>query len=66
MLILSRKPKESIRISEDIVVTVLKVRGNIVQLGIEAPLEIPIRRTELLEKIRSCEYQGAPIAVATQ
>lgn len=47
MLILSRKQQESICISDNIVVTVLEIQGKKVRLGIDAPREIPILRTEL-------------------
>ena len=49
MLVLSRKPKESIQIGSDIVVTVLRIAGGAVRLGIEAPPTVPIRRSELPE-----------------
>jgi carbon storage regulator len=51
MLVLSRKRQESIRISDEIVVTVLAVHGNKVQLGIEAPAEVPVHRGEVLKVI---------------
>lgn len=47
MLVLARKVGESIRISDDIVVKVLHIGRGRVQLGIEAPREITIRREEL-------------------
>jgi carbon storage regulator len=53
MLVLSRKPNESIVINYDIVVTVLSVKGNTVRLGINAPGEIPVHRQELYEKMQS-------------
>ena len=50
MLVLSRLEGESIRIGEDIVVTVLWAdKAGKVRIGIEAPQEIPIVRTELLD-----------------
>jgi carbon storage regulator len=52
MLILSRKNGESIVIDGDIKVTVIAVKGNVVQLGIDAPKEIPIHRSEIFQKIR--------------
>lgn len=48
MLVLTRKAKQSIQIGEGIRVTVTKVRGNTVQIGIEAPEDISIVRSELL------------------
>ncbi len=49
MLVLSRKVMESIAIGENVVVTLLGMRGNSVRIGIEAPEDISIRRTELDE-----------------
>jgi carbon storage regulator len=48
MLVLTRKPQEKIVIDGRITVTVVKIRGNQIQLGIEAPKEIPVQREELL------------------
>ena len=47
MLVLSRRNGESIVIGGGITVKVLRVKGNVVQLGIDAPKEIPIQRSEL-------------------
>ncbi len=47
MLVLSRKQTECVVINDKIVVTVLSVRGNTVRLGVEAPREIPVLRSEL-------------------
>ena len=51
MLVLSRKRNESIVIDENIVITVVEVRGDKVRLGIEAPQEIPIHRSEVHDAI---------------
>jgi carbon storage regulator len=47
MLVLSRKTNEEICIGPNIYVTVLAIQGGKVRLGIEAPTEVPIRRSEL-------------------
>ncbi len=47
MLVLSRKLQESIKIGDNVVVMVLAIRGNKVQLGIDAPKEIHVLRAEL-------------------
>jgi carbon storage regulator len=47
MLVLSRKPGEQIQIDGHITVTVLGVEGKRIRLGIDAPREVPIVRTEL-------------------
>jgi carbon storage regulator len=52
MLVLSRKQAESIFINDNVVVTVLRIRGDQVQLGIEAPREMPVHRSEVHERIQ--------------
>ena len=47
MLVLSRKKNESIVINDSIVITVVEIRGDKVRLGIEAPREVPIHRSEV-------------------
>ena len=48
MLVLSRKPGESIQIGPDVIVTVVQMGGGSVRLAFEAPREVPIRRSELM------------------
>ena len=48
MLILTRRVGESLRISDDIVVTVLEVKGNQVRIGTDAPRDVPVVREEIL------------------
>jgi carbon storage regulator len=55
MLVLSRKLGESVVIGGGITVTVRKMKGNVVQLGIDAPKEIPIHRSELQVRARNLE-----------
>ena len=50
MLILTRKPGESLIIGEDIKVTIFSVKGNQVRIGIDAPKDVHIVRDELLER----------------
>src|ERR1700679_941855 len=52
MLILSRKPGESIVIDGKITVTVIRLEGDIVKLGIAAPREVPVHRQEVYEEIQ--------------
>ncbi len=47
MLVLSRKESERIRLGESIVVTVVRVSGDKVRLGIEAPSDVLVLREEL-------------------
>lgn len=53
MLVLSRKKDESIVINENIVITIVEIRGDKVRLGIQAPREVPIHRQEIFEMIQS-------------
>jgi carbon storage regulator len=58
MLVLSRKRNESIVIDENIVITVVEIRGDKVRLGIQAPREVPIHRSEIHAAIQN-EQQAA-------
>ena len=53
MLVLTRKLMESFYIGDDICVTVVRMEGGQVRLGIEAPREIPIVRGELVERAKT-------------
>jgi carbon storage regulator len=55
MLVLSRKPGESIVIDDRIVVTVVQIGGGRIRLGIEAPREVPILRSEVYAADRRAE-----------
>ena len=52
MLVLSRKRDEQIVIADNIVITVIEIRGEKVRLGIQAPAEIPVHRKEVHEAIQ--------------
>lgn len=53
MLVLSRRANQSIVIGQDIVVTVIEIRGDHVRLGIEAPREVTVHRDEVAAEIRA-------------
>ncbi len=55
MLVLSRKKNESIIINDNIIVTVIEIRGDKVRLGFDAPKDIPIHRREVYDAIRRSE-----------
>ena len=59
MLVLSRKPNESIVIDGNVTVSVLRVDNENVRIGIEAPLEIPVMRKEIYEAIKTNNEQAA-------
>ena len=50
MLVLTRKKDESVVIDNRVTVRILRLKGNVVRVGIEAPADVQIRRSELLEK----------------
>ncbi len=52
MLVLSRHRDESIMIGDDVVVTIVDIRGDKVRLGIEAPQSIPVHRQEVYDAIQ--------------
>lgn len=52
MLILTRRVGESIMIGEEVVVTVLGVKGNQVRIGVNAPKEVSVHREEIYERIK--------------
>lgn len=47
MLVLTRKSNQSIVIGDDVIVTVLEVRGDHIRLGITAPRDVPVHREEI-------------------
>lgn len=53
MLVLTRKPKESVVIGDEIEITVLEVHGNRVRLGFRCPPEISIHRTEVRDRLQA-------------
>ncbi|MFT4768926.1 MAG: carbon storage regulator [Glaciecola sp.] len=51
MLILTRKEGESLRLGDDITVTVVSVKGGNVRIGIDAPRDLAVHREEIYDKI---------------
>ena len=58
MLVLTRKPDQSIMVGSDIEITILEVRGEQVRIGIRAPRTVTVHRKEVFEQIR-LENQNA-------
>jgi carbon storage regulator len=52
MLVLSRHRDESIMIGDDIVITIVDIRGDKVRLGIQAPQHVPVHRQEVYDAIQ--------------
>ena len=59
MLILSRKRNEKIMIGDDISIMIVDIRGDQVQIGIDAPRSIPVHRHEIYEEIKSSTLRAA-------
>jgi carbon storage regulator len=59
MLVLSRRPGESVVLGEDITITVLEVRGDVVRVGIDAPRSLKVHRAELLVQLEESNREAA-------
>lgn len=63
MLVLSRKLNQSIHIGDGISIRVVRIKGNSIQLGIDAPKEIHVVRSELLQR-DACQPASADLLAA--
>lgn len=62
MLVLSRKRDEKIVVADNIVITVIEIRGDKVRLGIDAPAHIPVHRQEIynhIQRNRQVDLEGS-------
>lgn len=59
MLVLSRRIGESVVIGDNVTVTVLDVRGDVVRIGIDAPRSVAVNRAELLAELESSNQAAA-------
>ncbi|HEY2475539.1 MAG TPA: carbon storage regulator CsrA [Candidatus Cybelea sp.] len=59
MLVLTRKSNQSIMIGSEIRITVVGFDGDQVKIGIEAPSDVPIRRSELYDELRGPVGKGS-------
>jgi carbon storage regulator len=64
MLILTRRVGETIRIGDDVSVTVLGVKGSQVRLGMAAPKNVAVHREEIFERIKA-EHEAAKTTPST-
>ncbi len=63
MLVLTRKAGESIVIGNEVVITVLEVRGGQIRLGVDAPRNLAVHRAEIYQQVME-ENQAASIDAA--
>lgn len=66
MLVLTRKQKESIKIGDSITITILRVQGQSVRIGIEAPREVRVVRGELTASKPAAEPADETAAAESQ
>ncbi len=59
MLVLTRRAGESVMIGDDVVVTVLEVRGDVIRLGIDAPRSVAVHREEVYRELRRANLEAA-------
>lgn len=62
MLVLGRKINESVIIADNIIITVLAVDGDKIKIGIDAPSEVRILRSELYEAIKEENLRAAKVS----
>ncbi|WP_300682330.1 carbon storage regulator CsrA [Nocardioides sp.] len=59
MLVLSRRVGESVVVGDDITLTILEVRGDVVRVGIDAPRSVSVHRAELLTELTASNQESA-------
>jgi carbon storage regulator len=64
MLVLSRYRDESIYIGDDVVITVVDIRGDRVRIGVQAPPDVSVHRQEVYEAIKNGNRESAPVVKA--
>lgn len=57
MLILTRRMGESIRIGDDVTITVLGVKGSQIRIGVDAPREVEVHREEIYQRVHDDDEQ---------
>jgi carbon storage regulator len=59
MLVLTRRAGESVMIGDDVIITVLEARGDVIRLGIEAPRDVQVHREEVYRELQAANREAA-------
>ena len=59
MLVLTRRSGESVMIGDDVVITVLEARGDVIRLGIQAPRDVQVHREEVYKELQAANREAA-------
>ncbi|XVU24961.1 carbon storage regulator CsrA [Actinoplanes sp. CA-054009] len=59
MLVLTRRAGESVMIGDDVIITVLEARGDVIRLGIQAPRDVQVHREEVYRELRAANQEAA-------
>ncbi|GAA2516298.1 carbon storage regulator CsrA [Pilimelia columellifera] len=59
MLVLTRRPGESIHIGDEVIVTVLETRGDVVRIGVRAPRVVQVHREEVYRELQAANRAAA-------
>ncbi|BCJ53832.1 carbon storage regulator [Actinoplanes sp. NBRC 14428] len=59
MLVLTRRAGESVIIGDDVVVTVLEARGDVIRIGIKAPRDVQVHREEVYNELKAANREAA-------
>lgn len=59
MLVLTRRAGESVMIGDDVVITVLEARGDVIRLGIQAPRDVQVHREEVWKELQAANQEAA-------
>jgi carbon storage regulator len=59
MLVLTRRQGESVMVGDEVVITVLEVRGEVIRLGIQAPRSVQVHREEVYKELQRANREAA-------
>src|SRR3954454_11596821 len=64
MLVLTRKKGERVMIGDDIVITIIDIRGDGIRIGFDAPRGVPIQRAEVISAVSAANAEAAGIGAS--